>query len=279
MVSMPAGPDSIEPRGEGRSEAFPVDWRDWALFLDIDGTLLGIAEHPGAVTVDRSLASLLGRLQAAAAGAVALISGRSVADIDRLFAPLKLSVAGQHGLERRDAEGRMHRQPLPLTAMESARAQLARLARTRAGVWVEDKGASLALHYRAAPQLGPELAGLVGDIVAGLGQQFELQPGKMVLEVKPGGRDKGTAIAEFMQERPFLGRTPVFIGDDHTDEFGFALVNRTGGHSVKVGEGASAARWRLPDALAVRTWLEKIAAPGAAAHHLSARLPPSESST
>lgn len=276
---MPAGPEEVEQRGEGPGAAFPAHARDWALFLDIDGTLLGIAEHPGAVTVDRPLVSLLGRLQAAAGGAVALISGRTVADIDRLFAPLELAVAGQHGLERRDAQGRMHRQPMPVTAMENARAQLARLARTRAGVWVEDKGASLALHYRAAPQLGPELAGLVGDIVAGLGQQFELQPGKMVLEVKPGGRDKGTAIAEFMQERPFLGRTPVFIGDDHTDEFGFALVNRTGGHSVKVGEGASAARWRLPDALAVRTWLEKIAASSAAAHHLSARLPPSESST
>ena len=279
MVSVPAGQDRIGPRGEGRPEAFPVDSRDWALFLDVDGTLLGIAEHPGAVSVDRPLISLLDRLQAAAAGAVALISGRSVADIDRLFAPLELPAAGQHGLERRDAQGRMHRQPLPVTAMENARAQLARLARTRAGVWVEDKGASLALHYRAAPQLGAELAVLVGDIVAGLGGEFELQPGKMVLEVKPGGRDKGTAIAEFMQERPFLGRTPVFIGDDHTDEFGFALVNHTGGHSVKVGEGASAARWRLPDALAVRTWLEKIVASSAAAHHLNARLPPSESST
>ncbi len=260
---MPAGRDGMEPRGEGPPEIFPVDSRAWALFLDVDGTLLGIAEHPGAVTVDRPLASLLGRLQAAAGGAVALISGRSVADIDRLFAPLELAVAGQHGLERRDAEGRIHPHRLPLAAMENARAQLARIAANRAGVWVEDKGASLALHYRAAPQLGPELAGLVGDIVAGLGQQFELQPGKMVLEVKPGGRDKGTAIAEFMQERPFLGRTPVFIGDDRTDEIGFALVNRSGGHSVKVGEGASAARWRLPDTAAVRTWLERIVAGGA----------------
>jgi len=263
-MSVPAGPEEFEQSGEGQPAPTSAFSRNWALFLDVDGTLLDIAGHPGAVVVDSGLVPLLRRLQAAAAGAVALISGRTVADIDRLFAPLELAVAGQHGLERRDAEGRMHRHAIPAGAIEQARSRLARLAQSRAGVWIEDKGASLALHYRAAPQFGAELARLVGDIVAELGQQFEVQPGKMVLEIKPGGRDKGTAIAEFMREPPFLGRMPVFVGDDSTDEFGFALVNRSGGYAIKVGEGGSAARWRLPDAAAVRNWLEKIVAPGVA---------------
>jgi trehalose 6-phosphate phosphatase len=114
---------------------------------------------------------------------------------------------------------------------------------------------NLALHYRLAPQLESNVQGAVQDIVKDLGEDFEVQQGKMVFEIKPSGKDKGTAIAEFVKEKPFRNRMPVFIGDDQTDEYGFRIVNRLGGHSVKVGSGPTTARWRLPDATAVRAWL------------------------
>ena len=124
---------------------------------------------------------------------------------------------------------------------------------------LENKGASLALHYRLAPHLASQADGAMRELLGGLGDEFELLSGKMLVEIKLSGKDKGTAIAEFMAERPFSGRTPVFIGDDLTDEYGFALVNSRRGHSVKVGSGASAARWRLADARAVRAWLAAFA--------------------
>ena len=118
---------------------------------------------------------------------------------------------------------------------------------------------NIALHFRGAPLLEAELVPLLERLVSELGHDFELQAGKMVLEIKPTGKDKGTAIEEFMQEHPFRGRVPIFIGDDLTDEYGFALVNRLGGHSIKVGAGASVALWRLADAPAVRGWLGRLA--------------------
>jgi trehalose 6-phosphate phosphatase len=123
---------------------------------------------------------------------------------------------------------------------------------------LEDKGMNLALHYRSAPELGATVHETLRRLVEELGDDFELQSGKMVMEIKPSGKDKGTAIAEFLAEAPFRGRLPVFIGDDLTDEFGFELINRVGGCSVKVGEGSSAAHWRLPNAVAVRAWLKRF---------------------
>ena len=233
----------------------PAPCAGWAFFLDIDGTLLDIAQHPNEVAVDTGLRSLLLRLEVASAGAMALISGRSITDIDRLFAPLRFASAGQHGAERRDARGRTHRRTSPDARLSGARARLRELAAGNPGLVLEDKGFSLALHYRMAPQLGGEARRTLRELVAGLGGEFDLQEGKMVLEIKPSGRDKGSAIAEFMQEEPFRGKNPVFLGDDLTDEFGFALVNRLGGHSIKIGTGASCAPWRLADATAVREWL------------------------
>lgn len=117
------------------------------------------------------------------------------------------------------------------------------------------RGHNLALHYRLAPALEREVRSLVEHAVAELGEGFEVQAGKMVYELKPGGHDKGSAIEAFMSEAPFAGRVPVFIGDDLTDEFGFATVQRLGGHGVKVGDGESAAQWRLAEVGAVRAWL------------------------
>jgi trehalose 6-phosphate phosphatase len=233
---------------------------NWAFFLDVDGTLLDHALHPGGVTVGRDLRRLLQGLLAAADGAVAVISGRSVEDIDRLFAPLCLAAAGQHGTERRSVSGALHRHAPPLEHLARAAADLVRLTAAHEGLVLENKGMTLALHYRMAPQLHAVAEREVRRVAEALGDEFELQAGKFVFELKPSGRDKGSAIAEFTAEAPFRGRLPVFLGDDLTDEYGFEVVNRFGGHSVKVGPGPTGARWRIDDAAAVRRWLGEYVA-------------------
>jgi trehalose 6-phosphate phosphatase len=232
----------------------------WAIFLDIDGTLLEHVARPDAVRADAALGKLLAGLEEVTGGALALISGRPVAELDRLFAPLTLATAGQHGIERRDARRTVHRHPFPFEPLRRAARQLGGFAADHAGLLLEDKGHSLALHYRLAPELAAAAREAVSLALAELGPEFEMQPGKLVFEIKPGGRDKGTAVEEFMAEAPFAGRLPVFIGDDATDEYGFAIVNRAGGHSIKVGPGVSIARWRLADAAAVRRWLDAYVA-------------------
>jgi trehalose 6-phosphate phosphatase len=230
---------------------------DPGFFLDIDGTLLDIAERPQLVRIDDDLGHLLATLRDASGGAVALISGRSVAEIDRLFGR-NFCVAGQHGAERRDAAGKKHQHRVPLAGLRKAHERLRLMAAEHPALVLEDKGMNLALHYRLAPELGASVHEALHRLVEELGDDFELQSGKMVMEIKPSGKDKGTAIAEFLEEAPFQGRLPVFIGDDLTDEFGFELINRVGGCSVKVGEGSSAAHWRLPNADAVRAWLKRF---------------------
>jgi trehalose 6-phosphate phosphatase len=226
-----------------------------AFFLDVDGTLVEFADRPHEVRIDDDLGRLLTELHSAAGGALALISGRSVSDVDRLFASRRFCIAGQHGAERRDAAGMVHRHGLPLARLRSAGDTLRQFSAAHPALVLEDKGMNLALHYRLAPHLASNVQGAVQDIVKDLGEDFEVQQGKMVFEIKPSGKDKGTAIAEFVKEKPFRDRMPVFIGDDDTDEYGFRIVNRLGGHSVKVGGGSTTARWRLPDASAVRAWL------------------------
>jgi trehalose 6-phosphate phosphatase len=244
--------------------------RDWALFLDVDGTLLGIAPRPDAVEVDAPLRQLLGRLCGAADGALALVSGRSVDDVERLFAPLKLCVAGQHGAERRDFAGRLHRQVRQPVGLRVAAERLGRFVAERPGLVLENKGLNIAVHYRNAPGYEREVGEQFAETIAELGEDFELQAGKMVFELKPAGQSKGAAIAQYMREEPFRGRVPVFVGDDLTDESGFAVTNKLGGHSIKVGAGPSAASWRLPDPDGVRTWLRSLAAEWARARRAGA---------
>lgn len=236
---------------------------DWALFLDVDGTLLDHAARPDAVQVAAPVLRSLEALRRATGGALALISGRAIEDIDALFAPLRLPVAGQHGAERRDAAGRLHQHQGAAEPVRRAAARLGAFAARHAGLVFEDKGHSLALHYRQAPAAAHAAQAALREAALELGGDYEVLEGKMVVELKPAGRDKGRAIAEFMAEPPFAGRTPVFIGDDFTDEFGFGVANRLGGHSVKVGPGPSAARYRVDDAAAVRDWLRQWAAPQA----------------
>jgi trehalose 6-phosphate phosphatase len=230
--------------------------RNWAFFLDLDGTLLDLAETPEAVGVSPSEKIFFEKLKDASHGALALISGRSLARIDELFAPLVLPAAGQHGVERRDATGKRHRHRFPVNALKPAAGGIRSFAARHRGLVFEDKGASVALHYRLAPQLAAAAQRAVREAAEPLGETVEVQGGKMVVELKPAGCDKGKAIEQFMQEPPFASRTAVFLGDDVTDEYGFRVVNRLGGHSVKVGEGPSAARWRLESPAGARAWLQ-----------------------
>jgi len=231
-----------------------------AIFLDIDGTLLEHAERPDAVHIDAAVHRLLQALQRGSGGALALISGRSMHDIDRLFAPLALPAAGLHGVERRDAAGVLHRHEFAVASLRRAAARIGEFAALHAGLLFEDKGSNLALHYRLAPDFAGAARSAVREAAQLLGEGFEVLEGKMVVELKPSGRDKGMAIEEYMREAPYAGRLPVFVGDDLTDEYGFGVVNRLGGQTIKVGAGATAARYRVADAAAVRAWLGEWAA-------------------
>jgi trehalose 6-phosphate phosphatase len=258
-----AGPRRVAPAARKRDSGFrlgrvPVLGPDTAFFLDLDGTLLEIADRPHQVRIDAKLLALLADLRQAAGGAFALVSGRSLADVDGLLAPLEFCVAGQHGAERRDAKGILHGHRPPLARLRAVGHKLRDIAAAHRGLDLEDKGVNFAMHYRLAPERGPMLRRTMRSLVRELGSGFEIQEGKMVFEIKPAGVDKGAAILEYMRERPFRGRTPVFIGDDRTDEFGFRVINRLGGCSVKVGRGATEARWRLTHASAVRAWLARF---------------------
>ncbi len=246
-------------RGGTRASARPAPPRlgahRCAVFLDIDGTLLDLAATPDDVRVDADVARLLPALAEALAGALALITGRTLADADRLFPGLAVPVAGQHGLVRRAADGTIHTHPAP-PALAQLRAELAGFALRHGGLLLEDKGTTLALHYRLAPRLASHVHRIVRAHVAEAGEaSFRLQPGKAMVEVGPSGRDKGTAIREYMAEAPFQGRMPVFVGDDRSDEHGFSAVRDMGGWGVKVGAGPTLARYRLRDVAAVRRWL------------------------
>jgi trehalose 6-phosphate phosphatase len=232
-----------------------------ALFLDIDGTLLDIAPTPERVLVDPRLAALLPAVAALLGGAVALVTGRSIRNTDRMFGELVLPVAGQHGCERRDASGTLHLHAANATTLARLRRLVAEFAARHEGLRLEDKGATLALHYRAAPQLASHVHQVMrAQLESAADEGFRLQPGKRLIEVKPQGRDKGTAIRDFMQEPPFHGRMPVFVGDDRADEHGFAVVRSLHGIAVKVGPGPTIANHRLDDVAAVRRWLDDAVA-------------------
>lgn len=233
---------------------------DWALFLDVDGTLLPIAETPDGVEVSDHLRAVLARLAPLYGHALALISGRPIAELDQLFAPLALPSAGLHGLERRDAAGRIRRLGEPAW-LDALRRALGDFAAAHPGVLLEDKVRTLALHYRRAPEAEAAARRAVAELIGGDDQRLRVIEGKMVLEIKPRLADKGAAVAAFLGEPPFAGRRPVFIGDDVTDEDAFAVVNRLGGTSVRVGDlPGTAARYRLPDVNAVVAWLEALPA-------------------
>ena len=227
-----------------------------ALFLDFDGTLVHIVDRPDLTHVPASLLATLGEAHQSLDGALALITGRSIADLDRLMDPLRLPAAGVHGLEYRDDTG-VTRASTTTLFPDWAREELVKLAARADGLLTEDKGHGMAIHYRLAPEREPEIREAVDRIAARLGPDFLLQNGNMVIELRPACASKGTAVTRFMAEPPFAGRRPVFVGDDVTDEDAFGIVNELGGYSIKVGrrDAASAARYELEDVGAVRNWL------------------------
>ena len=235
---------------------------DWALFLDFDGTLVDFAPRPDQVRPVPDLAAMLRRAAEALDGALAVVTGRPIREIDHWLDERVAAVAGVHGAERRSADGRLAAAapdglPPPVEA-EAARARerLAEVADANAGVVFEDKGCAFALHYRAAPERG---AACVDAAKALASPAFEVLTGAALVELRRRGVHKGAAIAAFMGEPPFAGRTPVFVGDDVTDEDGFRTVNDLGGVSVLAGPARpTEARHRLPGVAAVLAWLRGV---------------------
>lgn len=230
---------------------------DCALFLDFDGTLVDIAALPSQVVVTPELLATLAALQLRLGGRLAVVSGRPIAELDTLLAPLVLPAAGVHGMERRGADGVVRRLPQPDFSRVRAEAQA--LATRHPGLWVEEKHGALALHCRQAPALYPLCSAAMGAAIADR-PDLALMAGKMIVEVKATGTGKGTAIRDFLSEAPFRGHRPLFIGDDTTDEAGFEYVQRIDGIGLKVGPGPSMARCRIASAAELRAVLARSAA-------------------
>lgn len=223
-----------------------------ALFLDFDGTLAEIAPRPDAVRTAPELATILAALSARLGGALAIVSGRPVADLDRFLAPLRPALAAEHGAVLRFTDGSTQRcEPPDLhEAVLAGRTLVAR----HEGLVLEEKSAAVALHYRGAPRL----AGLCRDTFAAIVARdsgLDLLHGKCLVEVKRAGVDKGGAIASLMAREPFAERQPIFAGDDVTDEAGFARVRTMGGYGIKVGDGATLATHTCESPEALRRWL------------------------
>jgi trehalose 6-phosphate phosphatase len=232
--------------------SLPLIEPDTALFLDFDGTLADLAPRPDLVHVEPELVGALRALHTALNGALAIVSGRTVAELDGFLSPLVLPAAGVHGAEVRDSAGRRFEMPAP--HLGGMQARLEALALAHPGLRIERKPMALAVHYRSAPELEQLVRSQVAEALKEM-SGVEMLHGKMVVEVKPAGVTKGSAIENFMREAPFLGRKPVFAGDDVTDEDGFVMVNKLGGIGVLVGQRASAATVSVNNPAALRLWL------------------------
>jgi trehalose 6-phosphate phosphatase len=237
-----------------RGHAPPPLSRDQALFLDFDGTLVEIAPAPDLIQVPAELPQLLAQLTDRLGGAVAVVSGRPLDQLADMLAPFTGGIAGAHGLEWRCSDGNVTR-CLDRPELRRFRPLIAAFATRHEGILLEDKGCSVALHYRQAPSLGAVCHGLVRQAVDESNGELVAVAGKMVIELMPRSAGKGRAIAGFLADAPFHGRSPMFLGDDTTDEDGFALVNRLGGVSVHVGGGATIAHYSLATVGDVWTWL------------------------
>lgn len=232
----------------------PLHLAGTALFLDFDGTLVDLADAPDLIHVPDTLPPLLERLSERLQGRLAIVSGRSIADLERHLGRTTLAISGSHGFELRLADGRSLA-GAPPERLAGVRRDVGRFAAGVPGLLVEEKPAGIAVHYRRAPQEEER----VTAFLAGLAEQARLvlQRGKMVVELRPPGVDKGEALKRMMTEPAFAGARPLFVGDDLTDEHAFAAAAALGGAGVLVGAPReTAARWRLSDVAAVARWLE-----------------------
>jgi trehalose 6-phosphate phosphatase len=234
-----------------------IDPGSIALFLDVDGTLLEICDRPGDVAAS---SALIAKLQACCNrldGAMALVSGRSIAEVDRIFSPALFPVAGAHGAEMRRVGEHVPNivdEPLSASVLEA----LEDFTALHPGLLLEKKRSGVSLHYRKAPELETDCRQLVQALLEGIDDSHRLIAGKKVFEIAPAAHNKGAAIEAFLSSPPFLGRVPVFIGDDVTDEDGFGVVNRLGGASIRVGEADSTvAVHLLRDVASVERWLDR----------------------
>ncbi len=228
---------------------------DWCLFLDVDGTLIELTDTPSQTVADAEIKALLQQVSLRLGGAVALVSGRQLATLDRLFEPLQLPASGLHGIERRNAQGTLQGGTFIDSKLDRARAAIREFAISHPGALLEDKLRTVAIHFRLAPQAADAARALADEILEGVGEQYQIQPGDMMLEIKPRGLTKATAIRSFMQEHPFSGRRPVFIGDDLTDQEGFPAVEAIGGISIGVGDRVTG-QYHLDGVAQVRDWLK-----------------------
>jgi trehalose 6-phosphate phosphatase len=230
-----------------------------AILLDIDGTLLDLAPTPREVWVPPGLAKTLNQLLIRTSGALALVSGRSLNDIDLIFAPAQFSAVGGHGAEMRivtDSEAVVTHAP-PMD--QELKRRLAAIARLSPGILLEDKGYSLALHYRLAPHAEQAIYAAVSLIRADLpNAPIEVLPGKCVCEIKHAGFSKATGVLELMTHEPFRGRRPIFIGDDVTDETVFAIMPNLGGRAFSVGRRAKGVDGHFDEPRDVREWLAHL---------------------
>ncbi len=238
--------------------ALPVITTDEAaFFFDLDGTLAALQPAPELVTVPAEVCHHLRLLYQKTAGAVAIISGRPLSQIDQLLAPLLLPAAGIHGAECRDYQGKIHRVIPDAGILDETEQQLRQGIKDLPGVRLEKKGIAFALHYRQATHFASQAEALAQSVVR-QNPSLTLQTGKCVVELKPANIDKGKAINAFLQQPPFRGRIPVFLGDDQTDELGFNVVNSLQGISIKIGQGATQARYRLQSTTDVYHWLTQL---------------------
>jgi trehalose 6-phosphate phosphatase len=235
------------------------DIRTSAVLLDVDGTLLDLADTPHSVAVPQRLKHALKALELQGGGATSFVSGRSMADLDRLFAPLRLAAVAGHGAELR-ARGGAAPQSYGAAIPSEFRQRLVEFGASHEGVIVEDKGYSIALHYRLVPQWGASVHAAVVAICADYPQcELDVLAGKFVVEVKPSGFNKGTGIRELMKSAPFRGRRPIFIGDDVTDEAAFAVLPEFGGLGFSVGRALPGVAGYFQTPSDVRAWLYRVA--------------------
>ncbi len=230
----------------------------YAWFFDIDGTLLHFADTPDAVHVSEGLRDLLSALEQKFEGALALVTGRSIASADALFRPLTLPIAGQHGLERRDVHGELHyaaEDKLPATELQ----ELLTIPDQHPGTLVENKGGCVAVHYRRVPQLGPTVTRLVETVAERLKPDFEILKGHDVIEVKRANINKGDALFAYLREAPFSGRTPLFFGDDTTDIPAMEATLDSGGLAVAVGPKPLPGQYRFEGVNDLLDWLLIVA--------------------